>query len=129
MVRISDAEFEVMKVIWQRKETTSLEIIKDLKDFNWKFNTVRTLIKRLQNKGAIEITGRNGKAYTYKAVIDEKEYRDEMTRDLIRKLYHNSIQEFILSYCAESKAAAEFVKNEIEKVLAKLEEEQKQKNK
>lgn len=128
MVRISEAEFEVMKVIWQRKECTSVEIIGDLKEFNWKFNTVRTLIKRLQIKGAIEIAGRNGKAYTYRAVIDENEYKKAMTKDLIKKLFHNSINEFVLEYCKESKATSESVKKEIKKLIEQMEEkERKQK--
>lgn len=114
MIRISDAELEVMNIIWERKETTSLEIIDDLKNTKWNFNTIRTLIKRLQNKGAIEVSGRRGKTYTYRAVIDEKKYKKEMAKELIRKLYHNSIRDFLLNYCAESKITVEEVKKLID---------------
>ena len=47
MVKITKAEFEVMKVIWERKRTTSKEIIQDLAYLRWNDNTVRTLIMKL----------------------------------------------------------------------------------
>lgn len=56
MVKISDAELEVMKVIWEHGQTTSVEIIDDLKNLQnvtWNFNTIRTLIKRLDRKSVV----------------------------------------------------------------------------
>ena len=55
MKKISDAELEVLKVIWDKNIVTSLDIIYELRRYNWSNNTVRTLIKRLYKKGAIEI--------------------------------------------------------------------------
>lgn len=99
MSRISDAELEVLKVIWDKGEATSNEIIKELKDFSWNSNTIRTLIKRLYTKGAIEISQKKGKAYSYRAIINEEKYKNEMTLDLLKKFYNNSITEFVLEYC------------------------------
>ncbi len=99
MVKISDAELEVMKVVWNRKRATSVEIIEDLKDVTWNYNTIRTLIKRLLVKGAIEIVKKEGKTYTYKAVIGEDEYKVDLTRKILKKLYHGSISEFVIQYC------------------------------
>lgn len=99
MSKIPDTEFEVLKIIWERGEATSTEIIKDLKDCSWNSNTIRTLINRLHTKGAIEIVRKTGKAYTYRAVIDEEKYKNEMTLDLLKKFYNNSINEFLLDYC------------------------------
>ena len=60
MVRISDAELEVMKVIWEEKEITSIEIIRKLDSNKWNNNTVRTLINRLIIKKAVGISQKNG---------------------------------------------------------------------
>lgn len=98
MLKIPDAEIEVLKVIWDRGEATSSEIIQDLKDYSWKYNTIRTLIKRLHQKGAIEIISKNGKAYTYRATLDEADYKNELTKDLLKKLYNNSMYEFLYDY-------------------------------
>lgn len=119
MVKISDAEYEVMKVIWDKKRATSLEVIDGLQPTSWNFNTVRTLIKRLQNKGAIEVTGTKGRAYIYEAVIDEDEYKNEITKDLLKRLYNDSIEEFILQYASGVKVTAEDFKGALE-ALEKL---------
>ena len=46
MIKISDAELEVMKVIWDKEKATSVEIIGGLPDVTWNYNTIRKLIKR-----------------------------------------------------------------------------------
>lgn len=123
MVRISDAEFEVMKIIWKRKQATSLEIIGDLKNCKWTQNTIRTLIKRLEAKGAIKVIDKKGKAYTYAPIIDEKEYKNEMTKDLLKRLYNNSLKEFILQYHEGVKVKPE----EFEELLRYIEGREKNK--
>lgn len=126
MIRISDAEFEVMKVIWKRKEATSLEIIEDVKDFKWNPNTVRTLIKRLEKKGAIEVVSKIGKSYKYASLVDENKYKFEMTKDLIKRLYDNSLTEFLLDYCAGTKLDPEEVRKINETIRAKEERNRKE---
>ena len=98
MLKIPNAEIEVLKVIWNKGEATSREIIQDLKDYSWNDNTIRTLIKRLHKKGAIEIICKKGRAYTYRATLDETDYKIELTKDLLKKLYNNSMYEFIYDY-------------------------------
>lgn len=101
MKKISEAELEVMNVIWRKKEVTSSEIIKELDFKKWNPNTIRTLIKRLHTKGAIEIIKIKGKRYIYKTSINEKEYKATIFRKILKKLYHNSINEFV-EQCYES---------------------------
>lgn len=55
MVRLSDSELKVMKVIWDKGIVTSHEIIKALDKKEWKGSTIQTFIKRLLNKKAIII--------------------------------------------------------------------------
>ncbi len=121
MIKISDAEYEVMKVIWKRKEVTSLEIIEELKDSKWNFNTIRTLIKRLQTKGAIKVSGRRGKTFSYISKIDESEYKIEMAKDLLKKVYNNSLEDFILDYCKASKITADDLREIIKDIDKKQE--------
>ena len=65
MIRISEAEFEVMKVVWEVGEVTSQEIIKRLQSDKWNANTIRTLIKRLYDKGALKVVKQEGRTYSY----------------------------------------------------------------
>ena len=82
-MKISDAELEVMQVIWDKQIITSTIIINELKYKNWKDTTIRTLLTRLENKGAIEIIGRNRKFYVYKPKISEFNYQKEQLQHFI----------------------------------------------
>ena len=99
MIKISDAELEVMKVIWDKEKATSIEIIQGLSGVTWNYNTIRTLIKRLLVKGAIEIVKKEGKTYTYRATIAKDEYKVDVLRKLLKKLYRDSFSELVLEYC------------------------------
>jgi BlaI family penicillinase repressor len=63
--KISDAEWEVMKVLWFRSAATAETVIEALsKTNNWKPATIRTLINRLVKKGALS-HNREGRAFIY----------------------------------------------------------------
>lgn len=98
MVRISDAELEVMNVIWKEKEVTSLEIIDRLKYCNWNDNTIRTLINRLISKKAVGISKREGKTYTYVPLIRENEYKIKRSKNFLKQFYHGSINEMLVNF-------------------------------
>lgn len=102
MLKISDAELEVLKVFWEQDVVTSNDIIAALRDYPWSSNTIRTLIKRLHKKGAIEITGKVGKSYTYKVTLDEGKFKSELTLDLLKKFYDGSLNKFIAENFDES---------------------------
>ena len=95
MIKISDAELEVMKIIWERKETTSLEIIKELEHCNWNNNTIRTLINRLIAKKAVGISKKEGKTYTYVPLIKESIYTEKQMRKFIKQFFNNSSIKFL----------------------------------
>lgn len=118
MIKVSDAELEVLKVIWDKKEVNSSEIIKDVADLNWSDNTVRTLIRRLQAKGAIEAIKKDGKSFIYKPLYNREEYRRQATKNLLKKLYHNSAKEMIARLCESGDITAE----DLKKVLDQLED-------
>lgn len=123
MVKISDAELEVMKVIWEEKAVTSLEIIKKLTHCNWNDNTIRTLINRLIAKKAVGISKREGKTYTYVPLIKENEYRMKRTRKFLGQFYHGSIHEMLLNF-VEEKALSE---NDLQFLMDKIDSKKKRK--
>lgn len=98
MVKISDAELEVMKVIWREKEVTSLDIIEKLKYCNWNNNTIRTLINRLIGKRAVGISKKEGKTYTYVPLIKENEYRIKQSKKFVKQFYGGSFNDMILNF-------------------------------
>jgi BlaI family penicillinase repressor len=66
--RISDAEWEIMRVVWAKGAVTAQEIVGQLADRKWSPGTVKTLLNRLLTKGALTHETR-GKAYVYRPAV------------------------------------------------------------
>ncbi|WP_027108203.1 CopY/TcrY family copper transport repressor [Lacticigenium naphthae] len=70
--QISDAEWQVMRVVWTQKQTTSKEVGEILNDqMSWKPATTKTLIGRLVKKGLLK-TQAEGNHYLYSATVSEE---------------------------------------------------------
>lgn len=109
-ISISDAELEIMKVIWKAKgKVTSIDIGEAVADKGWKKTTIATFLARLVEKGAIEHE-KQGKLYFYTPQITEKEYRKTQTKNLIKHLYNGSVRDFALSFFEEQKLSEEDIK-------------------
>lgn len=81
-VAITDAEWEVMRVVWSEGETTSKTISAYLnKALDWKEATTKTLIGRLVNKGALK-TEKDGRRFIYSALISEDSRVEYATREV-----------------------------------------------
>ena len=70
-VSISEAEWEIMRVVWANKAVTSREVIDILESkMAWKESTIKTLLGRLVDKQALETT-KEGRKFIYTAKISE----------------------------------------------------------
>ena len=118
MIKITDAELKIMQIIWEKENITSNEIIEQLKDNEWNDNTTRTLIKRLLNKKAIKIVGKQNKQYTYQAIITEEEYKIEESQNFVQKIYNGSINEMIFNFVKQEK----LTKEDLKELMKKIEE-------
>jgi BlaI family penicillinase repressor len=64
-MRITHAEWEVMAVVWQRAPVAATAVEAELRDRKqWSLATVRTLLRRLVHKGALQQQA-EGKRYIY----------------------------------------------------------------
>lgn len=73
MLAVTEAEWEIMRVLWANGAMTSREIIDILAEaMDWKPATIKTLIGRLREKNAVSAQ-KNGRQYIYEALISERE--------------------------------------------------------
>lgn len=121
MVKISEAELDVMQIIWEKKQATSFDIIENLKNKNWSDNTVRTLIKRLYKKGAIIILKKEGKTFTYAPKIKESEYQKTESKHFLDKIFRGSMSDLLLNFVKQE----ELSKKDLEELLEKINKEEK----
>lgn len=116
--RISEAEWEIMKLIWKSSPITSDEIISSLSDkINWSGQTVKTFINRLLKKGAISFE-KSGRNYLYYPIVSEKECIKAENKSFLEKVYDGAVS-MLLSNFLEDEALSE---REIEKLQKLLEE-------
>lgn len=94
--RISEAEMEIMKIIWKKnQQVTTGEILEELpKENSWKTTTVTTLISRLVEKGVLSMT-KVGKLNHYSAKITEDEYKAVQSDNFLEDMHNGSVKNFI----------------------------------
>ena len=99
--QISEAEFEVMKIVWQRAPVNTNEITECLeKTTSWSPKTIQTLIKRLVNKGALTYE-KQGRIFVYTPLIGEKEYIGQESSSFLKRFYHGDLTEMVSSFLEE----------------------------
>lgn len=97
--KISDAELEVMSILWREKQAVSFSDIRiELSDkMGWEKSTIATLLRRLQKKGAISVQEKE--IYYYVPNITKEDYVMSRKRSLIDKLYDGSTKNFVATFC------------------------------
>jgi len=89
--KISEAEWEVMKLIWKTSPLTSEKIIESLSDkMNWSTQTIKTFITRLIKKGAIGFE-KSGRVYNYYPLISENECIKSENETFLKKVYDGAL--------------------------------------
>jgi len=120
MIKLSNSEIEVMKVIWQKQMITSNEIVQALSHKNWNANTIRTFISRLISKKAVTSIKKLGKSYLYIPIIDEKEFCQQKAKQFINQYYNGSIIACLENFIEyETKPS---INLELKKIVRKLDE-------
>ncbi|MDT8719557.1 BlaI/MecI/CopY family transcriptional regulator [Clostridium sp. 19966] len=110
--KISDAEWIVIKVLWQERELTSTQIIERLSaTTSWKPKTIHSLINRLVNKGAVGVN-KEGSQFKFYAILDENDCVMEETRTFLKKVYDGSVKLMISNFINNEKLS----ENEIEEL-------------
>lgn len=84
---ISNAEWEVMKVIWDRPSATAAQVVAQLAGHKaWKEGTVKTLLNRLVKKGVLEFEAQ-GKSYIYRAVVSRKSVVRQESQSFLHRVF------------------------------------------
>lgn len=91
--QISDAELDIMKIIWTNGKPTLFAFIMDelsKKGKTWQKNTVITLLSRLMEKGFLKAK-KIGRRNEYTALVSEIEYQTTQTKNFLNKIYEGNV--------------------------------------
>ena len=85
--KISDAEWEIMKLLWANHPQTANQMVKALEDTqHWKPKTIKTLINRLLTKGAIGFK-RDGRQYLYYPRVAQEACVQSESQSFLKRVF------------------------------------------
>ncbi|EFN99334.1 conserved hypothetical protein [Streptococcus mitis SK564] len=101
MMQISDAEWQVMKIIWMQGEQTSTDLIRVLAErFDWSKSTIQTLLARLVEKECLT-RKKEGKSFVYSALLTLDQSRDLLVQDIKDKVCSRRIKNLLADLITE----------------------------
>ena len=101
--QITEAEYEVMKIVWKYAPINTNEITeKLLATSSWSAKNIQTLIKRLVNKGALTYE-KNSRVFVYTPLVKESEYISQESNSFLNRYYDGDITAMLSAYIENDK--------------------------
>ncbi|MEL7040228.1 MAG: BlaI/MecI/CopY family transcriptional regulator [Pseudomonadota bacterium] len=118
-LQITPAELEIMKVLWKQPGIGAAEIVDALEgEQDWSPRTVKTLLSRLVEKGALK-TEADGRRYLYQPTVDEQAYQNKEAGRLVDKLFGGRAAPLV-AQLADARGLSDEDIEELEALLGRL---------
>ncbi|GBG10778.1 transcriptional regulator [Paenibacillus sp. MY03] len=115
---ISDAEWDVMKIVWQAAPLTAAEIIERLSGSKpWKPKTTKTLIGRLVQKQALGCN-KDNREYLYFPLVSEDECVQAESHSFLQRIFGGSLKPMMAHFLETEKLSSEDIR-ELKELLQK----------
>jgi BlaI family penicillinase repressor len=114
--RISEAEWEIMKLFWESSPITANEIIEKLEgQINWQPKTVKTLISRLLKKKAIAFE-KDDRTYRYYPIISKEDCTREESKSFLKRVYNGELNVMLTSFLSSRQLSEQDIE-ELKQIL------------
>lgn len=105
--QISEAKFEVMKVVWKYAPINTNEVTEHLsKTTNWSPKTIQTMLKRLVTKQVLTYE-KQSRIFVYTPLVREDEYIRQESNSFLKRYYNGDITALLSSYLDSNKLSKE----------------------
>ena len=110
--RISETEWEIMRIVWAKAPVTAADIIAELTrlDPTWHPVTAKTLLNRLVRKGALGYD-QQGRAYLYRALVDERTCVNAVSSSFLDRVFGGSLSTMVAHFVENRKLSTKQVKD------------------
>ena len=120
-MQISEAESLVMEVLWQRSPRQAEEVIAELSSAqDWQEATIKTLLNRLLNKGAVRAE-KEGRRYSYVPVLQRDDWVNSQSRGLLDRLFDGRVAPLVAHFSQQGKLGPKDIA-ELKRLLEDLED-------
>jgi len=114
---IAESEWSIMEALWESSPQTASEVTKTLRPTtNWAENTVRTLLTRLVEKGALKTGENTSGTRTYMPAVKREACVRAEGESFMQRLFGGAAKPLLVHFAQNSKLTAEEVK-ELKKIL------------
>jgi len=121
-MQISEAESVVMDVLWRQHPLAAEDVVAALGVVQqWQEATIKTLLNRLLNKGAITAT-REGRRYLYAPVLKREDWVLEESQSLLERLFDGRVAPLVAHFSQHRKLSKKDIA-ELRKLLEKLDDQ------
>ena len=120
IIKISDAEWEVMNLVWKKSPVAASEIVEELAPKqDWHPRTIRTLLARLVEKGALHFRP-DGRRYLYEPKVSMEECLHHESRSFIERVFGGAPASMLINLVKQTEFTPEEIK-QLKKLLAEKE--------
>jgi BlaI family transcriptional regulator, penicillinase repressor len=114
--RISEAEWEIMKIFWESAPLTANDIIEKLQGHaSWQPKTVKTLISRLVKKQAIGFE-KDDRVYRYYPLVSKEDCLLEENQSFLKRVYNGELNVMLTSFLSSRQLSAKDIE-ELKQIL------------
>lgn len=127
-VNLSDGEWKIMNVLWERSAATITELTAALlEETGWDKHIIITMLNRMEKKGAVSFRV-NGRAKQFYPLISREEVSIRETKGFLDKVYRGSIGMMVNAMASEKALSKEDIA-ELYEILERAERSEKVKEK
>ena len=118
--RPTDAELEILRVLWQRGASTVREVQESLHEAKpTGYTTVLKMLQIMTDKGLVRRDERQ-RAHVYEAQLAQEQTQQQMVGDLLDRVFNGSASSLVMQALATKKTSASEL-SEIRKILDEVE--------
>ena len=104
-MQISEAESVVMEVLWRTHPLAAEDVVAALGDAQqWQEATIKTLLNRLLNKGAIA-AAKDGRRYLYSPVLQREDWVMGESQGLLERLFDGRVAPLVATSASTANSA------------------------
>jgi len=102
-MRLSDAEWAVMNAVWERPPASARDVLDRVgAGRGWAYTTVKTMLERLAEKGALRVWKR-GNTSLYEPLVTREQARRSALRSLLDRAFDGALGSLLQHLVAEEK--------------------------
>ena len=113
---ISEAEYQVMKIIWAKAPISTNEVVEPLiKTSEWSRKTIQTLLSGLVKKGVLDHK-KESRKFVYMPLVREEEYLEQESDTFLNRFYEGTLNSMVVNFLEQDKLTKDDI-DELKRIL------------